>query len=123
MGPRLKVLTAEASRTKDRQTRFAVLEVLSCDRANGSFYVAAPWAKKADWFANISANPVVQITVANKPMAATAEILSAEESQRILADYGNRHRLAASALARLFADSSFDSIARSMQVVVFRRRT
>jgi deazaflavin-dependent oxidoreductase (nitroreductase family) len=107
---------------KTGKARFAVLEVVARDRANGTYFVAAPWEKKADWFSNVSANPEVQITVASKRMAATAEILSAEESQRILAAYGQRHRLAASALARLFAHSSFDSIARSMQVVAFRRR-
>ena len=117
LGSRFLLLIHRGRRTGKK--RYAVLEVVARDRGAGLYFVASPWQERADWFANVAVVHEVTIMVGRRRIKATAEILSREESDKILRDYGKRHRLAAWTLARIFGHSDFDSLLGRLRVVAF----
>ncbi|MEO8457987.1 MAG: nitroreductase family deazaflavin-dependent oxidoreductase [Chloroflexota bacterium] len=106
---------------KTGRKRYAVLEVVARDREHGRYFVASPWHERADWFANVLADPNVTIVVGRHRIKAKAKVLPTDDSMRILRDYGRRHRFAAKALARLFGYPDFLALVQTLQVVEFDR--
>lgn len=86
---------------KSGQLRQAVLEVVKYDREADTFYIAAGFGRKSDWFLNIKAQPEVQIQVGWRKMAVTAVPLTPEASGEAMVDYARRHPTAAKNLGRL----------------------
>lgn len=112
---------------KPRQT---VLEVVTHDRADGSFVVASGWGSSAAWHRNLLHTPDVSVQVGRQVRAVTAVPLAAEEGAEIFAQYAIRHRmLARHLLPRLLGFSvdgswaDFREVGRRMPFVRFVPRT
>jgi deazaflavin-dependent oxidoreductase (nitroreductase family) len=77
-----------------------VLEVVAHESLTGTYFVAAGWRGKADWFKNIQANPAVQFTIGTKTLPALAQIVAPADATRIFLAYASRHPLAFQELSR-----------------------
>jgi deazaflavin-dependent oxidoreductase (nitroreductase family) len=88
-GSRLLMLEHTGRTTGAR--RFAVLEVVARPRP-GIFVIASGFGARAQWFRNVCANPDVRVYVgAHGPAAATARLLSSEETAAALTAYASSH--------------------------------
>ena len=112
---------------KPRQT---ILEVVTHDRADGSFVVASGWGPSAAWYRNLLHTPDVSVQVGKRVTAVTAVPLPEEEGAEIFAQYAIRHRtLAKHLLPRLMgfsvdgSEADFWEVGRRMPFVRFVRRT
>lgn len=86
---------------KSGQRRQAVLEVVDYDRETDTYYVAAGFGPKSQWFRNIKANPEVTIQVGTRKLAVTADILSPTESGEMMVQYAHRMPALAKELTRV----------------------
>lgn len=71
-----------------------VLEVIAWHELTNSYYVAAGFGERTDWYQNILACPEVELEVGVDRWRAIAERLSPDESEAILTAYARDHRLA-----------------------------
>lgn len=78
-----------------------VLEIVDHDPATGTYYVAAGFGKKSDWYRNISKNPEVTIVVGRKEIAVRAEPLTADDSGAAMVAYARRNPKAAKGLMHI----------------------
>jgi deazaflavin-dependent oxidoreductase (nitroreductase family) len=115
---------------KSGKPRQVVLEVVSHDKATGTYVVASGWGEKSNWFRNIEKTPAVVIHVGRRRFSATAVRLSVEEAEQKLRDYARRHRMAFEELSmimlgRRLADTAADCavLAQSVPLVAFKRKT
>ncbi|HSG41609.1 MAG TPA: nitroreductase family deazaflavin-dependent oxidoreductase [Anaerolineales bacterium] len=74
--------------------RHVVIEVVSHDKKNGEYYIAAAWRKKSDWYLNILKNPRVKVQVGNRQFEAEANQKSEKEAEDIFWDYAQKHPVA-----------------------------
>jgi len=81
-----------------------VVEVVNHDRPTDTYYIAAGWGEKSDWFRNIEKTPDVVVNVGRRKFAATAARVPTAEAEREYLDYARRHPLAAAELTRLMLD-------------------
>ncbi len=100
--------------------RSTVLEVIHRDRDVGTYYVAAAWGKRAQWYRNILADPHVSVTVGRTNFGGVAIALAPEEGWRVLYEYRRKHGLAMKGLQRLFGYRAFDDLAAATPVVEIR---
>lgn len=119
LGGRFLMITHRGRKTG--RLRRTVVEVIARDAEHDAYFVAAPWAPRADWYQNILHRPHVRITVGNRRFRAVARPLSPAESRLHLEEYAARHRLAAKALARALGVTREQLL--DTQVVEFRRET
>ena len=99
MGGRFLLLTHTGRKTGlPRQT---VIEVVSQDEATSTYYVAAAWRDRSDWYRNIQQNPAVGVQVRNHRFEARAEQISVTEGEEKLWDYAQEHRIAFGELVTL----------------------
>ena len=81
--------------------RQTVLEVTNHDEVRKTYYVAAGFGKKSDWFLNIQKTPEVIIQVRRKKMPVTAVILDSDASGQAMVNYARRYPRAAKELMRI----------------------
>ena len=92
MGGRFLLLTHTGRKTG--LLRQAVIEVVSHDEATSTYYVAAAWRDRSDWYRNIKQNPTVSVQVRNQKFEVLAEQISASEGEGRLWDYAQKHPMA-----------------------------
>ena len=86
-----RILMLEHIGRKSGAPRYAVLEVADHPAPN-VYVVASGFGRKAQWFANIQANPRVRVYVGSRaPRRGTARVLDQTETDRTLAAYRGRH--------------------------------
>ncbi len=100
--------------------RRTVLEVVDHHRPTGTYFVAAAWGERAQWLRNVQRNPEVGVSVGRRRLSAVAEQLPADEAERVLRTYANRHRIAMRALARLLGSDDIPTLARTIPIVALR---
>jgi deazaflavin-dependent oxidoreductase (nitroreductase family) len=100
--------------------RSTVLEVVHRDPSIDAYYVAAAWARRAQWFQNVAADPRVGVTVGRRSFEGVAHILDAGERRRVLDEYRSRHGAAMRGLQRLFGYATFDELVESTPIVELR---
>lgn len=83
---------------KPRQT---VLEVVNYIKDSDTYFIAAGFGKRSDWYLNILAHPKIEIQVAWQKMAVTAVPLTPVQSGEAMADYARRHPKAAKNLGKI----------------------
>lgn len=86
---------------KSGVARENVLEIVNYDKEADTYYVAAGFGRKSDWFQNILKDPQVSIVVGRKEKLVTAEPLPADESGRAMVEYAHRNPRAAKSLMHL----------------------
>jgi deazaflavin-dependent oxidoreductase (nitroreductase family) len=89
MGKRFLLL--EHTGRKSGLPRKAVLEVIRYDETQEAFFVVSAFGDRADWYRNISKEPMVRIQVGWKWMPAHAEGLGLDQTQEEILDYARRH--------------------------------
>ncbi|ARG59853.1 nitroreductase family deazaflavin-dependent oxidoreductase [Mycobacterium kansasii] len=92
-GNRIMLLHHIGRRSGNR--RYAVLEVVEHDPADGSFVVASGWGPTAAWYQNVVHKPDVTVQVGRRTMPVRSVTLDADEGAEIFARYAVRHRMAA----------------------------
>lgn len=102
-----RFLLLEHRGRKSGRLRRAVVEVVDHDPRDGAYVVAAAWGKKSDWYQNVTAQPLVDLTVGSVRFQAVARTASPEEAAQHLAAYARRHPAAFQQLgSRLVGQSS-----------------
>ncbi len=81
--------------------REVVLEVVQHDFETGSYFVAAGWRGKADWFKNIQSNPEVQVMVGTRIFKAETSVVQMAEAVSIFHLYARCHPFAFRGLSYL----------------------
>jgi deazaflavin-dependent oxidoreductase (nitroreductase family) len=114
---------------KSGMTHRVVLEVVRHDKETNTCIVASGWGEKADWLRNLQQTPEVVINTGLRQIEATAVRLSAQEADRELRDYAQRHPIAFRLLAPRLIGQCLDNIkedfcllAQSVPVVALRPR-
>lgn len=92
LGGRFLMLTHTGR--KSGLPRRTVVEVVSNDEATGTYYAAAAWRERSDWYLNILKNPRVEVQVGNRKFGAEASQTSKEEAERVLWEYAQKHPIA-----------------------------
>ena len=87
-----------------------VVEVVNHDRTTDTYYIAAGWGEKSDWFRNIEKTPDVVVNVGRRRFAATAQRISTADAEREYLGYGRHHPVAAAELTRLMLDQPGNNI-------------
>jgi deazaflavin-dependent oxidoreductase (nitroreductase family) len=94
--------------------RQVVLEVVHYDEASSTYFVAAGFGPRSDWYQNLLNNPAASIQVARQEQNIMAHLCSQKEATQVLEVYANKHPRAASALAKYMGyetDGSSDDFA------------
>lgn len=100
LGSRLLML--EHTGRKSGARRYVVLEVVDRPRP-GTYLVVSGFGARAQWLRNVRASPHVRVWAGGRrPAAATARLLSSEETAAALAAYAGRHPRAWAALKPVF---------------------
>jgi deazaflavin-dependent oxidoreductase (nitroreductase family) len=86
-----RFLLLEHRGRKSGQRRLAVIEVVAHDPQDGSFVVVAAWGNRSDWYKNITAQPIVNVTVGSTRFDAVARTISRDEAAQHLAAYARHH--------------------------------
>jgi deazaflavin-dependent oxidoreductase (nitroreductase family) len=77
-----------------------VLEVVRYTRESRTCIVASGWGEKAQWFKNIMAHPVVEVTLGMQTHWARAQRLPRDEAAQVLREYAGQYPWAMRHLAR-----------------------
>ncbi len=124
LGDRFLLLTHIGRKTgRSRQT---VIEVVSHDRANETYYVVSGWGVKSNWYQNIMANSDVTIQVGNRKLNAIAERVSPERGGEIMADYAHKHPFALRELSRIMkypldgSEASASNFGKNIPIIAFK---
>lgn len=86
---------------KSGLARQAVVEVIAYDKEHSTYYVAAGFGPKSQWYQNLLMTPEVTIVVGRKKLAVRAAPLTPTESGAALLDYARRHPTAIKNLSRM----------------------
>ncbi|MEM7362906.1 MAG: nitroreductase family deazaflavin-dependent oxidoreductase [Pseudomonadota bacterium] len=86
---------------KSGQVRQVVLEVVKHDKEHNIYYLASGFGKKSDWYRNLQAQPDVMVQVGRAKMDVHARFLTAEESGKMMVEYGRTYPQLAKRLAQL----------------------
>jgi deazaflavin-dependent oxidoreductase (nitroreductase family) len=92
LGERFLLLTHTGR--KSGRERLTVIEVVSRDDMTGTYYVAAAWQNKSDWYRNIQQNPSVGVQVGHHKFQAKARRVAQQEGEARLWDYAQKHPIA-----------------------------
>jgi deazaflavin-dependent oxidoreductase (nitroreductase family) len=85
---------------KSGLTRQATLEVPDYDKETDTYFIAAGFGPRSDWFRNLQQTPDVTIQVGRRKLAVTAGFLTPEESGQKMVDYARKYPFAARNLIR-----------------------
>lgn len=108
--------------------RQVVLEVVRHDKATDTYYVAAAWGEKADWYRNIRKTPEVIVNAGRRQLQAIAERLPLEEAEQELMTYAQRYPTAARSLGRMMGyrvdnlETDFAALGRHLPIIALRPR-
>ena len=89
LGRRLLCLTHRGR--KSGQMRRTVLEVLSYDPRTHEVLVASAWEGKTDWYRNIQVEPALHVQIGWVHYRPVQELLSAEETARLILMLATEH--------------------------------
>lgn len=89
------------------QIRRTVLEVVVNDP--DAVYVAAGWGNKAQWLANVRANPAVTFYHGAHRYETVAEIVDKDEAHELMDRYAAKHRAVLDKLAGFMLDDPGDT--------------
>lgn len=67
-------------------------------------YVAAAWGSKAQWLANLKAEPRSRIYLGSRSYETSAEMVSRDAAGEVMAEYAQRHPKALAKLAAFMLD-------------------
>ncbi len=81
--------------------RKTVLEVVSHNTMTNTYYIAAGFGERADWFLNLTKTPQVRVQVGLQQWEARAERLPPEKAAYLLLNYARRHPLVMYELTRV----------------------
>ena len=90
--------------------RRVVLEVVHHDKERGSYYIAAGFGPRSDWYQNLLKTPAAEIQVGGRRMAVHAEPCEASEAKQVLGAYATQHPRAAKNLAGLMGYQTDGSV-------------
>ena len=76
---------------KSGLARYVVLEVVDYEVANNTYFVAAGWGNKADWYRNIQVTPRVKVQVKNHRFDAISATIEKSEAQAHLWVYAQKY--------------------------------
>lgn len=102
-----RFLLLEHTGHKSGLLRQTVLEVVSDDP--DAVYVAAASGTRAQWLANVRANPLVAVTLGSRRFSTKAEALTPDEAKVVMARYAEVHPKALQRLAAFMLDDPGDS--------------
>jgi deazaflavin-dependent oxidoreductase (nitroreductase family) len=126
LGDRFLMLTHTGR--KSGLPRQVVIEVVHHEKETDTYYVAAAWGEKADWYRNICKSPGVTIHVGRRRFQARAETISPEKAVEVLEIYAHDHPLAFRELSGLLLGERMESVseapkgmAEKMPMVAFHR--
>ncbi len=97
--------------------RRVVLEVVGHDQDSDTYYVVAAWGERAQWLLNLKAEPKATVVVGRRRFRAVARIIPVEDAERVLCEYGERHRIAQRALGRILGSTDPRELASVLPVV------
>lgn len=92
---------------KSGQVRRTVLEVVVNDP--DAAYVAAGWGNKAQWLANVRANPAVIFYLGSHRYETAAEMVDKDEAHELMGRYAAKHPAALDKLAGFMLDDPGDT--------------
>lgn len=106
--------------------RHVILEVIRYEKAADTYFIAAGFGEKADWFLNICHNPEVTVNVGRRRFQATAERLPMTEAVNKFKDYARRYPVATKAIAPMFGypwdgtEAGYEAMARLIPILALR---
>ncbi len=115
LGRRLMLLTHQGRHSG--VPRRVVLEVVGHDEGSDAYYVVAAWGERAQWLLNLKSNPEAAVIVGRRRFRAVAHITAVEDAERVLREYGERHRIAQRALGRILGSTDPHELASVLPVV------
>lgn len=124
LGHRFLLLTHRGR--KSGLLRRTALEVILYDPPVRESVVLSAWGKKADWYRNIEASPVLEVRTGGERYVPAQRLLATEEGYMAITEYAIRHPLAARVLERVFgypitrSAAARRSFAESVALVAFR---
>jgi deazaflavin-dependent oxidoreductase (nitroreductase family) len=101
LGHRFLLLTHRGR--KSGQLRRVVLEVVRYDAATGESIVAAGWGRRTQWYLNVLAGGVVEVSTAGRTYRPALREVEVEEAIAIWADYERRMRFAGPVIRRVLS--------------------
>lgn len=108
LGDRFLLLTHTGR--KSGLPRKVVLEVVQHDKDRGSYYIAAGFGPRSDWYQNLLKTPAAEIHVGRRRMAVQAKPCEASEARQVLGAYAAEHPRAAKNLAGLMGYQTDGSV-------------
>jgi deazaflavin-dependent oxidoreductase (nitroreductase family) len=97
-----------------------VLECVGHDRELDAYYVVAAWARRAQWYRNILAEPRCGVRCGRRAFVAVARTITQQEAEDVLLAYQRAHPRAMREIGALFGFESPEQIARDVPVVELR---
>ncbi len=97
--------------------RRVVLEVVGHNEGSDAYYVVAAWGERAQWLLNLKAEPKATVVGGRRRFRAVAQIIPVEDAERVLREYGERHRIAQRALGRILGSTDPRELASVLPVV------
>lgn len=121
LGHRFLQLTHRGRRTG--QSHATVLEVLWWDRDTREVVVMSGWGRKANWYRNVLAAGVAEVTIGAERWPARVRALGPAEAAAVLADYEHRNRFMRPIVRRLLgrlADIEYDGSENARHTLALR---
>ncbi len=115
LGRRLPLLTHQGRHSG--VPRRVVLEVVGHDQDSDTYYVVAAWGERAQWLLNLKSHPEAAVIVGRRRFRAVTRIIAVEDAERVLREYGERHRIARRALGRILGSTDPHELASVLPVV------
>ncbi len=103
--------------------RYVALEVVRRDKASDTYFVAAGFGEKSDWYLNLQKTPQAEIQCGFRQVKVTARRLPLEEAEREIRKYACRFPFVLRLLTRIAGvpfdgtDESLRSLSRSVPVI------
>jgi len=125
LSPATVVILVHRGRRSGRIYRTPV-EALVEDPHRGELVISPMWGERSDWYRNIVAGGLVEISVGGRSCLTTWRHLSSQEKERALATYRRRHRAYSSVLLPLLRHlqdlngRSDEELARALPMLALR---
>lgn len=69
-----------------------VVEVIEADAQTGEVTIVAGYGAQTQWYRNLKAHPETTIQISTHRMSVVAEFVTAEDGEKVMSRYFNRHR-------------------------------
>lgn len=112
---------------KSGLARNVVLEVVSHDKAEQTFVVAAGFGPTSDWYLNILADPLVIIESGNMKQKMKATVISEDAAGWEMLAYARKHPMAARELSKLMgykvdgSEEDYRAFGKTLKMVRFSK--